>query len=151
MSHIRKQIRDAVASTLNNLDTTEERVYVSRVYPMERTNLPGIIIITNSDEADYTYATDYANGVKLWSKLQLTVKAYAKNTAQVDDDLDQIELEVREALAMNKKLNGLTKDITWLKTDISLDGSGEKPIGVAEMQFRVDYRVTDNTLDTAID
>jgi hypothetical protein len=150
MTHIRKQIRDAVATVLTGLTTTETRVFVSRVYPMERTSLPGIIIMTASDELMPENSTGYAGGVSIMSNLQLIVKAYAKNTTHVENNLDQIEMEVREALANAKTLGGLSRDINWVKTDIDLEANGEEPVGVAEMLFNIGYRVKDNALGSAI-
>lgn len=148
--HVRTQIRNAVASTLSGLTTTSNRVFVSRVYPMERASLPGLIIITETDEIETSRDSIKAGNLILWSRLQLMVKAYAKGTANVDATLDQIENEVRKTLISNHTLGGLTIDINWQSTTIQFDGSGEVPIGVAEMLFFVDYRVAQAAPDISI-
>jgi|GEM_PF-570028 len=145
MSHVRTQIRHAIAQQLNNLTTTGTRIFVSRVYPLESAALPGLIIKTESDQANEQFASASGGVVKQWCQLQLMVKAYAKGTANVDDVLDQVELEVRIALASNKTLGGLAKDLNWLHTTILLENGGEQPIGCAEMVFTVDYRVADES------
>ena len=50
MSHVRKQIRDAVVTALTGLSTTGSRVYKSRIYPLETGKLPGLAIYTKSEE-----------------------------------------------------------------------------------------------------
>lgn len=146
MRHVRTQIRNAVAQQLKNLSTTKKRVFVSRVYPLESASLPGLIIQTDSDQVN----EQYANGVNLWSELQLTVKAYAQSVANLDEMLDQIELEVRVSLASNKNLGGTAKDISWQHTNIQLESGGEQPVGIAEIVFKVSYRVADNSPDISI-
>jgi hypothetical protein len=150
MSHVRTQIRNAIAQQLNNLTTTGTRVFISRVYPLESAALPGLIIKTESDQTNDQFASASDGIVKQWCQLQLMVKAYAKGVANLDDVLDQVELEVRIVLANNKTLGGLAKDINWLHTTILLENGGEQPIGCAEMIFTVDYRVTDNAPNISI-
>lgn len=133
--HLRTQIRCAVAKALDGLLTTGERVFVSRVYPLESAALPGIIIAIESDQANEDIAG--------WSQLKLIIKVYAKATAHLDDVLDQVEMEVRKVLAENKTLNGLVKDTAWLHTRIQLENGGEWPIGMAEIIFKIDYRVSE--------
>jgi hypothetical protein len=150
MAHVRKQIRVAVATALTGLSTTGARVYVERVYPLERSSLPGLVVMTHRDDADLSLSTEYASGVNVWSNLELIVKGYAKNTSTVENDLDQIELEVRQALANTKTLGGLSKDLNWLSTQILIDATGEQPVGIVEMTFGIVYRVKDNAVGTAI-
>lgn len=141
-SHVRTQIRHAVEKILHGLPTTGNRVFVSRVYPLESASLPGIIIATESDQANEEIAG--------WSQLQLVIKGYARATAHLDEVLDQVEMEVRKALAENKTLNGLVKDIAWLHTRIQLENGGEQPIGMAEMIFKSDYRTAENNLTISV-
>lgn len=141
-SHVRTQIRHAMAKILYGLPTTGNRVFVSRVYPLESAALPGIIIVTESDQADEEIAG--------WSQLQLVIRVYARATVHLDDVLDQVEMEVRKALAENKTLNGLVKDITCLHTRIQLENGGEQPIGMSEMIFKSDYRMAENDLTISV-
>lgn len=148
--HVRTQIRLAVATLLTGLPAVANRVYVSRVYPLERASLPGLIIITETDAIESSMGAVKAGNLTLWSRLQLIVKAYAKGTASVDAALDQIENEVRKALTANRTLGGLTIDINWQSTTIQLDGSGEQPVGIAEMLFFIDYRVAQTAPDVPL-
>lgn len=148
--HVRTQIRNAVATTLTGLSTTGNRVFVSRVYPMERASLPGLIIMTMIDENDTSQGAIKTGNAIIWSKLQLMVKAFAKSTANVDNSLDQIENEVRKALLVDRTLGGLAKNINWLSTTVQLDAGGEQPVGMAEILFNIDYRINENTPDIAL-
>lgn len=146
MPHVRQQIRAAVAQVLTGLSTTSNRVFITHVYPLEKASLPGLVIMTDKDESDFSQATSSNGQLKILSRLQLIIKAYAKGTATVDDKLDQIELEVRQALMANRTLGGLTKNINWQSTTVQVDAGGEQPIGVAELLFLIEYRVQDNMI-----
>jgi uncharacterized membrane-anchored protein len=137
MMSIRQKIRDAVATALTDLPTTGKHVYVSRVQVLEQAHLPALTIFTSSDEVN----RDLSTKDTLFSALQLTVRVSVKQTGEVDALLDQIEGEVRLALDQQSTLEGLVRQIQWVKTDFTFDGLGEQPLGIADMQFRVDYTI----------
>lgn len=138
--HVRTQIRLAVAEALKGLPTTGDRVFVSRVYPLEGKELPGLIVMTFADEVDISRCSTKDGNLILWSKLQLMVKAFVKNTVNVDGILDQIENEVRKKIMTDYGLNELVKDINWQSTEIELSSAGDIPIGIAEILFIINYR-----------
>ena len=45
MAHVRKQIRDAVITTLTGLSTTGSNVFRSRIYPLESNKITGIMCL----------------------------------------------------------------------------------------------------------
>ena len=150
MPHVRQQIREVIQATLLNLPTTGNRVFVHPVYPFEKAMLPGLAISTLTDEADVEKNTASKGRVHLFSRLQLSIRAYCKGTSNVDDVLDQIEAEVRMALMRDITLGGKAKDINWLRTELTLSGQGEQPIAMTEMVFSVEYRIADNAPDIAL-
>lgn len=142
MAHARQQIRDAVASALTGLATTGSNVFVSRVYPLESASLPGLTIMTVNDAADIDNTTSSNSNRIVWANLGLLIKAHAQEAANtLDDTLDQIEMEIRQALLADITLGGLVKDLWWISTEITLEGENVKPIGLAEILFNVSYRV----------
>lgn len=150
MAHVRTQIRNAVKTILTGLPTTGNRVFVSRVYPLEKADLPGIIIFTEQDETDNSQAAINNGSLILWSQLHTVVKAYAKGTAQVHNTLDQIALEVRKVLLTNQNLGGLTENINWQSTLIQIEIGAEQPVGTAEILFVIYYRIKENLLETPL-
>ena len=48
-NHLRQQIRERIGTTLTGLSTTGSNVYQSRVYQLEDSNLPALLIYTKSD------------------------------------------------------------------------------------------------------
>ena len=51
-NHIRQQIRERVGTTLTGLSTTGSNVFQSRVFNLEESNLPAIIIYTKSEAGE---------------------------------------------------------------------------------------------------
>lgn len=146
-NHVRRQIREAVATAVTGLATTGARVYQSRVYPLESGNLPGLLIRTYSESSK----AETIHAPKLLQRLLLLeVIGIAKYVSDLDDVLDQICKEVETALAPPVgALGALAKDITLRSTDIAVDGDGDRPTGRARMIFEVEYYTADNAPDVA--
>ncbi len=145
-NHIRQQIRERVTTDLTGLTTTGSNVFQSRVYPLQSGELPGILIYTNSEES--MPVVQDANRL-LERNLRLSVEAYAEGTANFDDTIDTICKEVETALASDRTLNSLAKDCYLTSTDITLEGSGDKPLGYAQMIFTVEYMTLERSPDSA--
>lgn len=145
-NHLRRQIREAVATAVTGLTTTGARVFQSRVYPLQDTELPALLIYTEGETS--VRRTLAAPGL-LERTARVVVRAVAKATADLDDTLDQICKEVEIALAMPNATVSVVKTITLVATDIELDGSAEKPTGQAAMTYEVIYFTAENAPDVA--
>ncbi|MFQ5510158.1 MAG: hypothetical protein ACE5FN_12620 [Leptospirillia bacterium] len=148
MPHVRTQIRNAVAVALTGLATTGPRVHPSRLWPLQQTDLPALLVYTTSDQADYERST-IGRPRLLWRDLELVVEARASGAAGLDDTLDRIEAEVTAALNLDPTLGGLSKDIDFAGAEIDLD-QAETPVGTNRMTFRVAYRHREDDPNTAI-
>ena len=145
--HLRRQIREAVGTAVTGFATTGARVFQSRVYPLEATDLPGLLIAATS-EANTTATLGAPRLME--RRLRLQVTAVAKAVADLDDTLDAICKEVEIALAMPcSAIAGLAKSITLTGTEIEMQGTAEKPTGQAAMTFEVFYIAAENAPDVA--
>ena len=146
-NHLRRQIREAVATAVTGLTTTGARVFQSRVYPLQDTELPALLVYSRSEISE---PVTIHSPRMLDRALDLEIVAVAKATADLDDTLDQICKEVEIALAMPLAgLASLAETISLQSTDIELRGETEKPTGRATMTYRVDYFNLENAPDTA--
>lgn len=147
-NHLRRQIREAIATAVTGLATTATRVFQSRVYPLERAgDLPGLLVfsLTESSEGSSLGAPRLMTRV-----LRVQVVAVAEATADLDDTLDQICKEVEIALAMPcAALAGIAKSITLSATDIELQGTSVRPVGQAAMTYEVVYIAAEDAPDVA--
>ena len=146
-NHIRQQIREYFGTTLTGLTTTGSNVYESRVYPIENTKLPALVIYTKSETSEpIVIGTD-----RLMSReLSVVVEGYAKATSNFDDTIDTISKEVEEAIAADRTLDGLAKDTYLESTEIEFNAEGEKPLGYVSLTFLTNYYVQETNPDIAV-
>ena len=146
MAHVRKQIRDRIASVIGTGATlVSGRVYTTRVYPLTEANLPAITVYTGSETSSLQTI-----GVKTLSRdLQVAVDIYVRASATTDDDVDAIAVQIEEAIANDFTVNGLAKRVVLASTDIDFSGETEQPIGIARLTFSVSYITAINDVETA--
>lgn len=138
--HLRRQIRDQVATMLAGLTTTGSNVFVTRAHPAEQANLPALLIYTLSETADLS--TDDAQGVKTYRRtLELAVEGVAQGVS-VDDVLDDIALEVEEAIEADPTLGGLAWDSALTDTSIDVSRDGKKEGGSVRLVYSITYYAT---------
>lgn len=147
-NHLRRQIREAIATAVTGLATTGSRVFQSRVYPLEDGDLPALRVTTLGETVD---SLSLGAPRIQERRLRVTVEIVARAVADVDDTLDQSAKEVEVALAMPcAALAGIAKSITLLSADIELDGTSQRPTGHAAMAFDVLYMTAENAPDVAL-
>jgi len=146
MAHVRKQIRDKVASILkSNVGLVKRRVYTTRVHPLNDTNLPAISVYTGSETSQRMNlgVTDVIR------QLALEIDVYVRETSKFDDDVDAIAVQVEEAMAGNFTLDGLAKFVVLTSTQIQFDGDADQILGVAKLTYSVQYVTPINDVETA--
>ena len=146
-NHIRQQIREYFGTNLTGLSTTGANVYESRVYPIENSKLPALIIYTKSETSEpIVIGTDRV----MSRELSVVVEGYAKAASDFDDTIDTISKEVEQAIAADRTLDGKAKDTYLESTEIEFNGEGEKPLGYVSLTFLTNYYVKENNPDVAV-
>ena len=146
MAHVRKQIRDKVASILkSNVGLVKRRVYTTRVHPLNDTNLPAISVYTGSETSQRMNlgVTDVIR------ELALEIDVYVRETSKFDDDVDAIAVQVEEAMAGNFTLDGLAKFVVLTSTQIQFDGDADQILGIAKLTYSIRYVTAINDVETA--
>lgn len=141
MAHARQAIREQVGTTLTGLTTTGSNVFQSRVYPLQDSNLPALLIYTKEESSE---AIVMGSNRVIERELTLAVEAYVKTNSNSDDTIDTIAEEVETAIGADSTLNNKAKDVFLVSTDINYVGEGENPVAVATFNFLVSY-CTDET------
>ena len=146
-NHVRQQIRERVGTVLTGLTSTASRVYESRVYPLQDSELPALLIYTKSEDSlPLVMSSDRV----MERELSLVVECYAKANSNFDDTIDTISKEVEEAIAADTTLNSLAKDIFIQSTEIEFNAEGESPVGYATLTFLTTYHVKETNPDVAV-
>jgi hypothetical protein len=147
MAHVRKLIRDNIKTTLTGLNTVGYNVYQSRVYPMHGAKLPGILIYNRSEDTSY----DTINPPRLQTRrCEYQVEVYVKGVTDYDNKLDQICLEIEEALFADLTRGGNAKDTRIINFDADFDGGGDQPVAVCTLTVEVTYQVRENNPDVSL-
>jgi hypothetical protein len=147
-NHLRRQIREGVAAAITGLATTGANVFQSRVYPLQTTDLPALLVHTDSETSE---VLTIHSPRELQRRVEVRVVAVAKAAADLDDTLDQIAKEVEVALAMPvSALAGIAKEITLTAISIDMQGSAEQPVGALTMTYQADYFTAENAPDVAL-
>ena len=143
MAHKRQSIRERVASTLTGLTTTGSNVFQSRVYPIENTKLPCLLIYTR-EETSEPLTTNPPRAIE--KVLSLVGEGYVKANTNFNDTIDTICEEVEEALFTDRLINDLALDSFLINTDISYNGEGDNPLGIVVMTFQITYHHTEGSI-----
>lgn len=145
-NHVRRQIREAVASALTGLSQTGANVFESRVYPIQSTELPALRVYTNAEAV----AIGSIGASRLLERgLEVVVEAVVKAVTGFDDTIDTIIKDVEVALASAQTAGG-AKYIQLARIEIELDGEGDQPVAVARMSFEVPYITALGAPDVAL-
>lgn len=137
MSHVRKQIRDAVVAAVGGVATA----IASRVYPLAEPDLPILLVYTNDEEIIGGTMGAYRRA------LDVIVEIVARGDDH-DDAIDALIVGVEQALNQNK-LGGLCKPLAPTAISISTD-VGSAPIGRARLTYRATYFTEHATPETAV-
>lgn len=140
MTHKRQTIRENAASVLTGLTTTGSNVFASRVYPVESTALPCLLVYIGPEEA--TEGASMGNTKLIEAELNITV--LAAKASGLDDQLDDITEEVQAALSGDRKLSGAVLRRLDYK---GIDGpewsdEGDKDHARMTIQYIATYEVT---------
>ena len=136
MAHVRKQIRDRIASVLSSgVGLVSTRVYASRVYPLTEAKLPALTVYSGVE----TSSLINMSSKDMFRTMTVNVDAYVRATNTFDDDIDAICVQIEAAMAGDFTVNGLAKDAILTSTEIDFSGDTEQPIGVARLTYTVRY------------
>jgi hypothetical protein len=138
MTHRRKTIRDAVVTLLDTgAIVTSGRVYSNRSLPVGESDLPVLLVYTQSETSG---ALDLSSKT-LSRQLTIVVEAVAKdvNDATLDDTLDALAEAVETALQADSAWNGTVFDSTLIATDIDLERNGDVPLGRIRLTYQARY------------
>ena len=122
-------------------------MFQNRVYPIDRAKLPGILIFNKSEDVEYTTVSFARMQNRICS---FDIEVYVRGAENYDNDLDQICLEIEEALSVDLTRGGHAKDtrITSFQADFNSDS--EQPVAVARLTVEVTYQVRENNPDVSI-
>ena len=136
MAHVRRQLRERVGVVLTGLSLTGSNVFESRLYQLNDTDLPCIIITTESEDVNVEAVGGGKGKNILRRSINLNVAIKAKVTANLDDVLDGIAVDVEKAIINDT--NALLSNAIISNVEIDLNADGDQPIGTATLSWIFD-------------
>ena len=146
-NHLRRQIRERIAADVTGLVTTGSNVFQARVYPLEDSALPCLLVYSTSEESEIL---NQGTPRLLSRTLNITIQGVAAESPDIDDKLDLIAKEIETALSADRDINSLAQDSFLTSTEIEINADGAKTVGTLRLNYQIDYRVYDNAPDVAL-
>ena len=146
-NHVRQQIREAIGTLLTGLTTTGTNVFQSRVYRIQDSELPGLVIYSKEEDSAILTIGSVKNMMRT---LTVMIEATTEKLATFDDEVDTICKEIETAMGGDRTLGGLAKDSWLVSTDIEFSGDGKKPVGTASLSYTVKYITAENAPDVSL-
>ncbi len=146
MPHVRKQIRDAAATTLTGLTTTADRVHVNRMRAIAAEACPALVVYLGGEPE--IKPRDYGRTIALDRQFELLVKLKAAGDT-ADDVLDQMAAEVEAAFMASESaftLGGLVKRGVFLAeiSEPEIEDETTPRVASMVMTYRGQYRTLAN-------
>lgn len=140
--HIRQKIRNNLKTLLTGLTDTADRVYMNRVYPLDKQN--GILIFTNSEDTQYLTMGNPRSQERTYS---VKIEIFVKGITNYDGKIDDISVEIEEAIANNRTLSGIASDTMITGFSSEFGAEGDVPVGVGTLTLMVKYLTTENSIE----
>lgn len=152
--HVRQQIREAFKAILAGLPTTGANVFTGRVYALEASERPGLLIGVAETPGETSEVDSFGDAVKLRRAVPITIDAY-DNGEDILDRLDRMALEIETAIAADwaagddSRLRALASDIVFTATGVRTAAEDKTRAGEIRLTWRVEYRTIDTAPQTA--
>jgi hypothetical protein len=131
-SHVRGQIRAAVAAALEGIPATDGRVFQARAWPLEKQDLPCWLVHVDGERIETRQTGRQAIQSR---EVQVSVVALAAHSDDVEDELDDLTAAAEEALFADIGIAALTREFQISATETALNADGSLVIGQTRMTF----------------
>lgn len=142
--HARGKIRRAVAHLVTGLQTTADRVFASRVYPIDSGLLPSLSVYATAERV----ARATINDPPLYQRVvEIVIEGHVEIEEELDDRLDQIALEVETAMSNPIVVDGQIVAAQLTGTTLEFSADGAVQIGMVSLSYLASYGTLENTPD----
>lgn len=148
MAHVKKQIRDAIKTRLTGLVTTGANVFDSRVYDLQASELPALMIFPGNETVEYL---TMGRGARPKEHIfEIGIDAMATGVSGLADTLDLIEKEIVVAMSSDVTFGALAKDSLFASSENIISGEGDKPMGIRRIVYSVEFQTIETDPETAL-
>lgn len=144
--HLHKQIRAAIKTATTGLATTGANVFANRVQALDDSNLPGLRIYDDSEDAEALTIHQPQVQKRTYDVL---IECCTKETGDPDAVTDQASKEVEVVLAAGIAVQGKSLDVVYRGMGRDRDISN-KPVAIKRLRFTVSFTAMSNAPDVLI-
>lgn len=141
--HKRQAIRDAFVAAVTGLPTTGNNVFASRVYPLDQSSLPALVIYTRRETSNPETITPPRTYIR---EVTISCEAYVRGVDGYDDEIDTIAAEVENALYAAGNMGGLIKDAYVVQTDVNYNDGSDQPLASADIEVTLIYTTVEGSV-----
>lgn len=144
-THARQKIREAIAALMDEMPTTGRRVYPSRVFSLDETELPSWSVFSGPEEV-----TQITLGAPVYIKRNMTLllEGHAMADIRIDQVLDTMAMEAEQVLAQVITVDGKVLPTILKSTDFEFSDDGELQIGLVRLTYLIPYVTAETTPET---
>lgn len=141
--HPRQAIREAVKAQLvgtapSYRTLAADRVFETRVIPLQRTQLPAVMVYTLKEPIDP--ASRKTSPRRLKRELELMIEGVVEAGDNVDDAMDALAAQIECAMNFDARLGlALVDDSLLSDTEMEVGTEGQKLIGLVRLTYAVTY------------
>lgn len=148
MAHVREQIISAMATALAGLTTTGANVFPSRVDTLQGSQLPGLTLYDTDEVIDEesSLLDTHARVVTI----EVVGHVASGSGDGVSDVLNQIAVEVEEAIYADVTLGGIALGLQMTGTQKEYDNEGDKVHGQITLSVDVTYMTVFGAPETPV-
>jgi hypothetical protein len=155
MSHVRQQIRDEVVEELSSLDPIPfQSVHSTRLYNFRVDQLPALNVYSQGEESEAAtmgaaLGSNGSNRRNMTRVLLLATECYLSVTDDIDDAMDALAVPV-ETVLQDTLLDDLVADVQLTTTTFEIDSTGEVPVAVLTLVWRIVYRTLEGEPEVSV-
>ena len=148
MTHIRRQVRDDLVTTLTGLGLTGSNVFTGRAHAIAEASLPALFVRTPSEESTLD---NIGSDPAIQRNITAIIGILAAGNENVGNDLDAIAVQVENAIHADVTLGGKADDLLLVSTETDPPaGDGDQIANAMELTFIVETRTARSDPETKI-
>jgi len=149
MSHGRLQIRNAFRTALLSSTDAGTNIFLMRTFPVQASLTRAILIYTTNESSSLATVGSLGAAQSYRRDLMVNVDGYVKANASIEDDLDQLALQIEEAIESDTALRALVEEYQLTSTEMQTE-ENETAVGMVRLSYNVVYRTRPESPDVII-
>ncbi len=148
MTHIRRQVRDDLVTTLTGLGLTRSNVFTGRAHAIAEASLPALFIRTPSEESMFD---NMGSDPAYQRNITASIGILAAGDEDVGNTLDAIAVQVENAIHADPTLGGTADDLMLVSTETDPPaGDGDQIANAMELTFIIETRTARSDPETKV-